>query len=209
MGYQTRKGEGRGRIIERVDSEAEVVQTIHKLFDSGMGVREIRRYLIHGELEQKGDRARKHEWQIPLIYKMLKAEDYTGIATWNFQDGTNISIEIPVIVPRDLWERNQARIERNKERSTRNAKGVYLLYGIIRCGDCGQRVYTRRPGRTTKKHGDAYTYFCSIDEEEQPDVLAQLSVGLKRIRSDHSQVEVKKRKLSYYTSLVNLVGACL
>jgi DNA invertase Pin-like site-specific DNA recombinase len=167
LGYQTRKGEGRGLIIERVDSEAEVVRTIHKLFDSGMGVREIRRYLIHGEMEQKGDRARKHEWQIPLIYKILEAEDYTGIATWNFQDGTSISVEIPVIVPRDLWERNQARIERNKELSTRNAKGVYLLQGIGRCGDCNHTLHVQRRYYYKVKDGrkaykmPVFYYYCT------------------------------------------------
>ncbi len=94
------------------------------------------------------------------IYTIIRCEDYTGEATWDFGDGTGISIDVPAIIPRALWERNQARIERNKELSTRNSKGIYLLYGLIRCGNCGQRVYARRPGRTTKRNGDAYTYFC-------------------------------------------------
>lgn len=56
---------------------------------------------------------------------------------------------------------------------------------------------------------DAYTYFCTLEADEQPDVLAQLSQGLKTIRKEYSSVGVKKRKLSYYTSLVNLLGAAL
>jgi hypothetical protein len=68
-------------------------------------------------------------------------------------DGTSISIEIPAIVDRDLWKRNQARIERNKELSTRNAGGVYLLQGLVRCGDCGagMAVHRKRFGYVGKK----------------------------------------------------------
>ena len=64
-----------------------------------------------------------------------------------------MKIDIPEIVPRDLWERNQARLERRKRLSTRNAKGVYLLQGLAACGDCGRMMATRQ-----KRYGHAY--FC-------------------------------------------------
>jgi hypothetical protein len=115
--------------------------------------------LIAEEAPQKNE-GNKHAWCKNIIHSIIRCEDYTGKATWDFGDGTSISIDIPVIIPHELWKRNQARIGRNKERSTRNAKGVYLLYGLIRCGDCGQRVYVHKPSRTTKKNGAAYSYFC-------------------------------------------------
>ncbi len=157
-GYKTRKNV-RGRIIEIDESEAEIVREIHRLFDGGASFGRIRRTLMAQDAPQKNE-DNVHTWGKGIIYAIVRSEDYTGKATWDFGDGTSISIDIPPIIPRDLWERNQARIERNKELSARNSRGIYLLYGLIRCGDGGPRVYARRPGRTTKKNGDAYTYFC-------------------------------------------------
>ena len=34
----------------------------------------------------------------------------------------------------------QARLDRNKKLSTRNAKGIYLLQGILYCGECNGKV---------------------------------------------------------------------
>lgn len=76
-----------------------------------------------------------------------------GRVTWNFSDGTSISIEIPAIIDRDLWEHNQARIERNKQLGARNAGGVYLLQGLVQYGDCGvgMIVHRKRFGYVGKK----------------------------------------------------------
>ena len=143
-GYHTRKVEGRGRVIEIIEDEAQVVRKIHEMFDAGIGVTNIRRYLINNGISQKELRPHSHEWMPPIVYEILQAIGYIGIATWNFGDGTTMSIEIPAIIERELWERNQARIERNKRLSTRNAKGVYLLQGLVYCGDCGKAMSTNQ-----------------------------------------------------------------
>jgi site-specific DNA recombinase len=142
-GYKTRK-EGRGRIIEIDEAEAAVVRKIHELYDAGTSVQSIRSYLIGNDITQKGCQPRVHEWGKSILSQILKAEDYTGKATWTFGDGTRISIDIPAIIDRDLWQRNQARIERNKKLSTRNAGDIYLLQGLIRCGDCGVCMIVNR-----------------------------------------------------------------
>jgi DNA invertase Pin-like site-specific DNA recombinase len=153
FGYVSYREEGkRGRTVEIAEGEAEIVLTIHKMYDAGIGIQDIRRHLINNEMEQRGPH--KHKWSPAIIYFILRAEDYAGVATWTFADGMAMSIKIPVIVPRPLWERNQARLERNKGLSTRNAKGVYLLQGLVRCGDCGWRMTARR-----KK--DKHIYFCA------------------------------------------------
>ena len=163
-GYRAHKAEGRGRVIEVVESEAQVVRKIHGMYDAGTGVRAIRRYLIAEDAPQI--KATKHVWDIGLVYGILRAEDYTGVATWRFKDGTRMSIEIPAIIDRDLWERNQARIERNKELSPRNASGVYLLQGLIECGDCGARMAVHKKrfsyvgGKKRTFPTPKYSYFC-------------------------------------------------
>jgi len=142
-GYKTRKAE-RGRIIEVNEDEAEVVRTIHQMFDAGATIQDIRRYLIRNGVDQKGYCPRKHSWSHAVIYGILHARDYTGAATWHFGDGTNITIEIPAVVDCALWKRNQARIERNKTLSTRNAKGAYLLQNLLVCGECGVAMNVRK-----------------------------------------------------------------
>ena len=164
FGYRTRRDGGRGRIIEVVEDEARVVRKIHEMFDAGAGVDAIRRYLIAEDIPQI--KASKHAWDVNSIYRILHAEDYTGVATWKFKDGTRVSIEIPAIIDRALWERNQARIERNKQLSVRNSKGVYLLYGLAYCGDCGAKMgvhkkrYSYVGGKKRTFPIPKYDYFC-------------------------------------------------
>jgi len=72
----------------------------------------------------------------------------------DFGDGPAYSIEILRIIEPEQFNRVQSRIERNKKLATRNAKGVYLLQGMLRCGDCGGGMnggtfhyhYSRRAG---------------------------------------------------------------
>jgi len=164
-GYTTRK-EGRGRIIEIDESEAKIMRKIHEMFDAGASIQDIRRYLIRNDVSQKGYTTRIHDWGHTMIYSILRAEDYTGVATWKFGDGTSMSIEIPSIIPRELWERNQGRLERNKRLSTRNADGVYLLQNLIKCGDCGSAMNVHKArygyvgGKKRRFPVPHHYYFC-------------------------------------------------
>jgi site-specific DNA recombinase len=185
-GYKTRKGP-RGHIIEMAEDEAQVVQKIHGIYDAGTGVADIRRYLVSNGLEQKGSQKRKYEWGDVVIYNILRAKDYTGIATWNFGDGTSISIEIPAIVDRELWERNQARLDRNKRLSPRNAKGIYLLQGLVRCGDCGRAMTTSRhrwryeDGERTLRKRPYHQYQCPtghLPDKDHPRPYSRMGASL-------------------------------
>jgi transposase len=56
---------------------------------------------------------------------------------------------------------------------------------------------------------EAYEYFEVVENEKQPDILPSLLTGVMRIREDSPDLKVQKRKLSYYTSLVSLLGGAL
>lgn len=56
---------------------------------------------------------------------------------------------------------------------------------------------------------EAYAYFDVVENEQQPDILPDLLTGVKKIRRDSPDLKVQKRKLSYYTSLVSLLGGAL
>ena len=170
LGYTSRKPEtGRGRVIEVVPGEAAVVQQIYEWYDGGVGTFEIRRRLVKAGMAQKGHMGakRKHDWSQAVLYLILRSEDYTGKATWTFADGTSYNIEIPSIIDRDLWERVQKRIERGKVLSTRNAKDIYLLQGLLKCGDCGATLYVRKPRQYRNRRGEVirtdnlqHYYYC-------------------------------------------------
>lgn len=156
-GYKTRRGP-RGRIIELDEEEAKIVRKIHEMFDAGEGVWAIRRYLVSNEVEQKGHQARRHDWCPSIIYNILEAEDYTGTAVWKFGDGTRMSVDIPPILSHELWQRNQKRLEKDQELSPRNSRGVYLLHGILYCGECGLKMSARGNHRYTTRKGARLAY---------------------------------------------------
>ncbi|MBN1579603.1 MAG: recombinase family protein, partial [Anaerolineae bacterium] len=120
------------------------VRKIFELCDSGLSLHRIRKQLIAMEAEQKTGTT-KHKWEVGNLSQILRAEDYTGIATWKFQvDAEPMSIEIPAIVERDLWQRCVDRLKSNRtRRSTRNAKGVYLLQNVLHCAECQSRMLSR------------------------------------------------------------------
>jgi DNA invertase Pin-like site-specific DNA recombinase len=173
LGYQAIKEPGRrGRLIVLADdSEVQTVKDIYNWYDSGLGMTQIRRQLIAQSAEQKGDRARKHDWALSLISRLLRTEDYMGKAVWMFADGSEYSVDIPQIVTPQQWKRVQSRREQNKAQSTRNAKGVYLLQGILYCGECGQAMGVRASHHYYRTLGDGtrrkyhysrpqHRYFC-------------------------------------------------
>jgi site-specific DNA recombinase len=64
-----------------------------------------------------------------------------------------ITVEVPSLVPNELFEAVQRKLEKNTELSRRNTKREYLLSGLLYCSRCGGRM----GGHTM--HGFAY-YHC-------------------------------------------------
>jgi site-specific DNA recombinase len=154
LGYCTIKEPGKrgNRIVLADEQEVATVRRIFDLCDTGHSLHEIRDVLIREGHEQKRRNqnwdGQKWQWHIAVILGVLRAKDYTGQTTWNFKDGAERTIEIPRIIEPEQWERCQLEIESHKLRSTRNADGVYLLQGIIRCGECGAAINVRKGGTT-------------------------------------------------------------
>jgi DNA invertase Pin-like site-specific DNA recombinase len=126
----------RGRVIEVDEEEARIVQQIFDLYEQGETSYTIRKILMASGANQKGLESKKYDWGASIISAILRSEEYTGIATWKFA-GESYTIEIPAIITREQWERVQKLIDKNKRFSTRNAKNVFMLQGILECGECG------------------------------------------------------------------------
>jgi len=168
-GYRSIKEPGqRGRVIEIDPETAPIIKRIFELYDGGYRIVDIRQYLIENEVSQFYPVLVKHQWSRPLIDRILKSEEYLGEATWRFGDGTEVRIKIPTIIEPELWKRVQERFERNKRLSPRNTKGIYLLQGVLYCGEClHQLSITHCKGYGSFKFGEgnSYAYRCPSASE--------------------------------------------
>ena len=56
---------------------------------------------------------------------------------------------------------------------------------------------------------ESYVYIHGCENKNYPDILPQLLTGIKAVKHENKNVKVKKRELSYYTSLVSILGGAL
>ena len=132
-----------------------MVKDMFNWYESGIPTSKIRHRLITGGYPQKRENITKHGWSQALIIRLLRAKDYIGIATWQFEDGEKYEIDIPQIISIEQWKRVQKKIDQNKDNSPRNTKLVYMLQDLIYCGEC--------QGKCFCKDGGKYTYATLAD----------------------------------------------
>ena len=176
LGYRTERAERGKRILLGVESEVQTVKDIFNWYDNGMNVAKIRKRLIYENRKQRGqpNAGKMRTWGPHAVLNILRSEDYTGHATWQFNDRESISIEIPQIISVEQFKRVQKRMKGNQRLSTRNTKGVYLLQHLAMCGGCGGRLtvaarsrfyYKYKNGELFKRYerqsDKGYRYFCS------------------------------------------------
>jgi site-specific DNA recombinase len=71
-----------------------------------------------------------------------------------------ISIDVPAIVPQDVFEAAKLQLARNKHLSQRNARGErYLLQGLTVCARCGYAFYGKTVSKSAAKGGERYAYY--------------------------------------------------
>ena len=71
-----------------------------------------------------------------------------------------ISIDVPAIVARDVFEAAKEQLARNKQLSLRNARGErYLLQGLTVCSRCGYAFYGKTVSKSAAKGGSRYGYY--------------------------------------------------
>jgi len=71
-----------------------------------------------------------------------------------------ISIDVPAIVTREIFESAKEQLARNKQLSQRNARGQrYLLQGLTVCAGCGYAFYGKTVSKSVAKGGERYGYY--------------------------------------------------
>ena len=119
----------------------------------------------HYRLDGRGVRGKATvvHWRPGGVLRILRNPVYKGLPEYGKRNsragkpGAGIIVGVsPAIVEPEIWERAQTILQRNQITAMRNAKSVYLLRGLIKCGVCG-RTYVGTRGATFR---DGYAYRC-------------------------------------------------
>lgn len=121
------------------------------------------------------------------LYSILSNPRYSGTYTFNKvstrADGSRnshstskdiIVIEdaLPAIISKEAYKKVMEKMQANKRRAASyKAKNVYLLSGLLVCGECGASMI----GKTTSARGVKYHYYkCGSQEKRTGDTKCQL-----------------------------------
>ena len=193
------------------ETEARWVRTIFEMYAAGASYGDILDKLNSiGAKTKRGRPFGKNS-----LYSILKNEKYTG--TYVFNKGTkkihNIEKEdviripegIPAIISRELFEQAQKRLSSRQTRAAGKAKEVYLLSGLVYCGECGSAFV----GNRVLRAGKSYAYYecnnkkrtgaCSMRRISKPKIEGKaLSVLQKSLFSKEVIPSLAKRIDEHY-----------
>ena len=93
-----------------------------------------------------------------------------------------ISVNVPSLVPAELFEAVQRKLDRNAELSKRNTKRQYLLSGLLYCSQCGGRMNGHAIHGITyyrcHHKGDPDKYLVGLDAKPRPCPCPEVRAGL-------------------------------
>jgi len=125
----------------------------------------------HYRLDGRGVRVRAtvSYWRPGGVLRILKNPVYKGQPEYGKRNtksskpsgGLLIGVA-PAIISEAAWERAQTTLSRNRLTAMRNAKNVYLLRSLIKCGACGRTyIGTRGTDKRSPNGKVSYYYGCN------------------------------------------------
>ena len=164
------------------EEQSAIVRSIFEMFASGdFGLVTITRFL---EARRIPTRTGRPQWDRGQIKSMLKNETYAGTryfnritaatetarqgkqvirGKWVLRDRAEwIAVNVPAIVPRELFERVQESLRQHEERYRQPVTRL-LLSGLVQCGVCGSGCSSsRRYHKVRRPSGGASVYHRSV-----------------------------------------------
>ncbi|MBR4003861.1 MAG: recombinase family protein [Clostridia bacterium] len=137
-----------------VDEEAEVLKYVFEQYDKGITKKEIA-----DNLNRKGVRIKGKQVKGRTFDKYIVNPKYTGEFYFGGRECKNM---YPQIIPKDLFDRVQKRLNKNKyfAGGVATGKELYLLTGKAYCGHCGCQMFS---DASTGKLGTRYHYYTCKD----------------------------------------------
>ena len=222
LGYRIIEAERRGSKIKKrlaVDLvEAELVRLIYKLYSEGdgqslpFGVKDVAKWLNgHGYRTRRGAPFGVGPLHVILTNRFYASGKWPygvrNAKTGQLNAPENIvEIDIPTILPMELFERVQAKLRRNNPRVTppRIVNGPILLSGLAVCASCGAGM--TRTGTTRGER--SYTYYsCGGSHRQGETTCRGRHIPLEKL--DQLIIENVKERLLVPERLSELLEALI
>lgn len=179
-GYRRVETDGVSMLIPD-EHESRVVQEVYRLYVvKDIGYPSIVRHLSKAKTPTRADTHKglpcnkkrgQGEWSVATIQRILSREVYMGKWYYSKISGDPIEIDVPAIVPIDLWEAAQQKRKSNRG-GRLNKKYDWLLSGRCICGNCGSPATTQAtPWRSKNARGVTRYYRCWATRKEKVGVV--------------------------------------
>ncbi|QQE80953.1 recombinase family protein [Alicyclobacillus sp. SO9] len=143
-----------GKLIVN-DTEARLVRAVFRKYLDHLSLSHIAEWL------SAYDDSRK--WSFVTVRQLLDRETYLGNMKWGMSSKEDAH---EAIISQETFERAQRM--RDRRRETRPSQRKHLLSGILRCGNCGGKMYHR----TYDSRPYKYTYYaCQYSEMSRKQLL--------------------------------------
>ena len=179
-----------GRVSTRLvinNAEAEIVRKVFDDYASGKMAKDIKKWLdTNGIIGRKGK-----PFHVNGVLHMLGNDKYIGTATFGNEKKENL---VPAIVDKDIFERVQQRLNRNKKSPLSfKAREHYLLSTKIYCGYC-KNIITAESG--TSRHGTTHRYYKCYTKKRHLSICEQNQVVKEKLENKvvFATIELLKRK---------------
>ncbi len=203
-------------VIEEI--QAAIVRRIFQLYAEDHGLKQIASLLNREGVPAPYDAAYRKQggrgWGPSTIRFMLQNPRYVGRfvwkkRAWNTDPATGartsrmrgeaewVTTEQPqlAIVPRDLWDRVQARFAARKGAKGRGrgtGSSGHLLTGLLRCGECGS---TMRVVSVKRKAGRAYANFGCSAHHGKGDAICRNGLVISERKLNRAVIEELRKFL--------------
>lgn len=176
------------------EETAPIIRFIFDSYINGNGY-----HYIVDKLNKKGLKTTKgNKFTVSTVRDILKNEKYIGTYTYNKAEAKNIDgkrnshkcknkdqiikIEggMPSIISKKDFEEVKSIMDRNKRiLNTYNAKEIYLLSGLIECGECGAKRYIMY--RCTAKAGESKEHKKILEQRDKELIKKFISLYVEKV----------------------------
>ena len=178
---------------------APVVLETFTLYDNGKTMKEIAEHLkTHGVTTVRGKTI-----DINFVARILKNRKYIG--EYSYRDIT-IPDGVPAIVPQNLFDRVQARMEKNRKAPARHkAEDDYLLTTKLFCGSCGSMMVGECG--TSSAKGRKYHYYRCVNTKRRKSCNAKHK-SVRKVPLENAVINAVMKRIMN-DSFVEYVADCV
>ena len=214
FGYAAVEAERRGeKIKKKLAIEEAEAAIVHRIYDLYRGIEGLQYGVkaIAVKLNAEGVTFRGKPFMISNVHRILTSETYTGRHQFNVANSKAktirpqaewITVDVPAIIPREIWESVQTQLAERAPRKTpaRIVNSPTLLTGIATCAHCGAGM--------TLRTGKGYRYYaCAGRAQKGPTRCGGCAVPMPKV--DEAVLTTLAEQVFAPERLIDLVAGYL